>query len=236
MNEPALKLYVYAPNARFVFPYIERELPDVELTDSPTGCDVAVMLSHVDIYGATEGENIDESAPARDAALMAQEQEFIRATGEKGIVIRTADIVGTGMGGFPMNLVRTIARGTFFHFPGNEARRSAVHASDVARFVGLLVARKGEVAHRVYNLTDMDNPTVHDLAEAFAYRLNNKRISNLSTRPQQWFGRKIYGRRLYGLYTTTLTFSAERVREEFGFEPAPVTNYLRTHIYDNDSL
>lgn len=236
MTEQPYKLYVHAPNAAFVMPYIERELPDVEFVDGAAAADLAVMLSHVDVYGVTEGDGTDESAPLQNAALRSDEEDFRRRAGEKGVIVRTADVIGTGMNGFPMALAREIASGRFFHFPGNEARRSVVHASDVARFIALLVSRNGSTAHREYNLTDMSDPTVHDIAEALAFRMNNKRISTLSTRPQQWLGRVWYGRTLYALYTTTVTYSAERVKEEFGFQPVPVTTYVHTHVYDHNSL
>ena len=236
MNDQPFKLHVYAPYSAFVMPYIERELPEVEAVSDAGDADLAVMISHVDVYGLSQGEEVPETAMLRNSSFRKEEEEFCCRAGECGIIIRTADIVGTGMTGFPMDLAKAIASGRFFHFPDNEARRSVVHASDVARFIALLVSRKGTAAHREYNLTDMSDPTIHDIAEALAYRMDNKRISTLSTGPQQWMGRKWYGRKLYALYTTTVTYSAERVKEEFGFEPVPVTKYLRTHVYDHESL
>lgn len=235
MDAELINIYIYAPDSRFVLPYIERELPEAVLTDSAADADLCVMLSHVDVYGRNEGEGIDESAVPLNPVWRERERSFL-AIAPDGMILRTADIVGTGMNGFPMELAKAIASGRFFHFPDNKAHRSVIHASDVARVIAAFVHGGIPEGERIYNVTDLDNPTIHDIAEALAFRMNNKRISTLSTGPQQWMGRKWYGRKLYGLYTTTLTFSGERLRDAIHFEPVAVTRYLRTHVYDHDSL
>ena len=236
MNEPPLRLYIHAPRATFVLPYIERELADVELVDEPKVADMAVMLSHVDIYGQTDGELHDEDTKTRVQDWIRLEEDFSESVNAPAIVLRTADIIGTGMNGFPMELAKMIASGRFFHFPDNEAHRSVIHASEIARAVAAIINKGISTGCHIYNLTDMVHPTVHDIAEALAFRMDNKRISTLSTRPQQWMGRKWYGRKLYALYTTSVTFDSSRFCKDFDFQPVPTIEYMRTHVYDHDSL
>ena len=52
----------------------------------------------------------------------------------------------------------------------------------------------------------------------------------------QWFGRIVYGKSKYALYTTSRTFSCEVLCDDIAFRPTPVCEYLRTHVYDENSL
>lgn len=244
-------VYIHAPEADFVVPYIRRalgvatqlsELSECsELSENPNGDAIAVMLSSGDIYAGSD--MCAEDAPA-DAASpwVASEEAFsnvCRKAGVKGMILRCADIVGTGMNGFPRALAEAIWRGTFFHFPDNEARRSVVHAVDIAEIIRKAAA--GGIPHSdngvtVYNICDGVHPTIHDFAEALAFRMKNKRISTLSTRPQQIMAKLLYGRRRYGLYTSTRTISADALTKDMAYVPTDVCQYLRTHTYDEDSL
>lgn len=235
-------LALYAPEAQFVEPYIRAVLPGVDIRGICDGeADLALMISSTDIYGPGECNLTAETEPVDDTSVWkSREEEFCRTAAAKGlkpVVLRCPDIVGTGMTGFARHLAESIWRGTFLHFPGNEARRSVVHAVDLGRIARALA--DGGLPTReklVYNVTDGENPTIHSLAEAMAYRLGNKRISTLSTRPQQWFGRMVYGKRRYALYTTVRTFSSEALCADLAFSPTPVCEYLRTHVYDENSL
>lgn len=235
-------LALYAPDAQFTEPYIKAALPGVTIQSiDDGGADMALMVSSTDIYGAGELIMVDESSATDDASVWkSRETEFSRAAAAKGlraVILRCPDIIGTGMTGFARHIAEGIWRGTFLHFPGNEARRSVVHAVDLGRIAHALAEGGLPARERlVYNVTDGDNPTIHDLAEAMAYRLGNKRVSTLSTRPQQWFGRIVYGKRKYAMYTTSRTFSCEALCNDIAFSPTPVCDYLRTHVYDENSL
>lgn len=230
-NRPMPRLLVVAPKAEFVLPYIQRQLPDVELVTNPDEpFDHAVMLSSTDVYAAPEGVEIDEFAEVLPGhPLIKEEEKFAALCAErniKGTVLRCAHLVGTGMTGMPMELARKIDRGTFLHIKGNEQRLSAVHASDVAKAVELTLD-----SGMTLNVTDGADPTWHDFAEALAWRINQKRIMTISERWARWR----YNSRLYYLLTHTLTYSSLRLAE-LGFRPTPVCEYLRTHVYDHNSL
>lgn len=247
MNASKPPLFISCPDREFVLPYLERELPKVPLViagnemKSDEQPAAAVMISGTELYIPSEGENLEENTAADGRLpLAAAEVEFTRLASDMGltpVILRCANIIGTGMTGFPHRLAASILQGTFFHFPGNEARLSVVHASEIARLTALIYSRRPQGGNAVvYNVCDSINPTLHDLAEALAFRMDNRRISNLSTRFQRMLGRLFYGRTLYRRYTSTLTFSNARLRNELDFEPCDTLNYMRTHVYDHSSL
>lgn len=241
-------LYIFAPEAEFVLPFIKQLMPKANIhtdADAVSGTpDAAVMLSSCDIYSTGERILADETATLDPQspflAAEARFKEVCRTRAWNGVILRCADIVGTGMTGFTRDLVNAVYRNFFFHFPGNEARRSVVHAIYIAKvvkaiadgaFSGLEGSGTSTPTVQIYNLTDGEHPKIHDLAEAFAFRLNNKRISNLSTGPQQFIGRLIYGKRRYASYTTTRTFNDDAIRKQLNIAPLNVCEYLRTHEY-----
>lgn len=235
------KILIYAPGADFLMPYLRHALPGTLICgpEDADGAELAVMISSCDIYGPGPCVSVDESAGTDNSSpWVSEESTFMKSVSAMpAVVLRCADIVGTGMTGFPRALAESVWRGTFFHFPDNEARRSVVHASDIASIIALMSENLPAGTSAVYNLTDGADPTIHDLAEALAFRMKNKRISTLSTGPQQWFGRKMYGPKRYGDYTTTRTFSSGKLRSDYpSFVPSVVTEYLRTHNYDETSL
>lgn len=252
MEKDPSTLLFFAPGREFVEPYVCRELSgwrivaldaDSLSTAALPAAEAAVMLSGTEVYDVPDGgaDNFDESAPTTSGSpLLNMERDFVNAcvgAGLRPVILRCANTVGTGMTGLPMRLARWIYRGLFFHFPGNEARISAVHACDVAACVAAAAnLPKDDANPLILNLTDGENPTIHDFCEALAYRLSQKRISSLSTRPQQWVAAVIYGKKRMKLLTTTVTFNSQAARNILKTEPVKVTEYLKSHIYDNSSL
>lgn len=202
-----------------------------------------VFLSSVEVYGRKDGENwseadiADPDSPVGHAKLAAEEMlsEWCRERDVKLTILRLPLVVGTGMEGPLRKMVNRIYRGTYQHVAGNEARLSVVHATDVAKAVIDLGKTGG-----TFNLTDGVNPTVHDLAEAFAHRLNDKRIMTLSEkRARRWalmndfIPGSFFTRQELKRMITTLTFSSVKAQEA-GWQPQSVTEYLLTHDYEND--
>lgn len=233
------KVYVSAPGRDFLGPYLHRALAGTEAVDTAVEAARCVMISSTEIYMPSEGVLLDEAAPVdASSEWTAHEEAFVaqcHAAGRKPLILRCADIVGTGMTGRPRKLVEMIWRGTLFHFKGNEARVSAVHATDVAAAVAALVELPEETGG-IFNITDGDNPTFRDFVDSLAYRMKDKRVSTLSTRGQLWLGRLLYGRRLYGSFTRERTFDCSALCRVIDYKPTPVTRYLRTHVYDDSSL
>lgn len=224
------------PGNEFVMPYVDQLLVTADFEQLKKG-DTAIMLSSTDIYEPDSEKIIDEASPLRTtSAWKKSEDDFIQASETRGLkwyIFRAAPIVGTGMNGAIRELAEEIARGLFMHFPGNETQLSVVHASDIARAAEYVLTNN--VDGHIFNLTDNCDPTLHDIAEALAYRMKNKRISTISTLPQQWFMRLIYGRKRMARYTTTVRYSSAAI-QSLGFMPTNVCDYLHTHVYDDNSL
>lgn len=201
MTENKANIKVYIPGREFVLPYIAREMPEfnVELAADSTDCDVVIL---------NPGQQVPDSNS--DVA-----------------VLFCPNIVGTGMNGLPMEIAGRIARGSYYHLGGNEARLSTIHASDVAKAVRLSYKKGGQ-----YIVTDGEDPTFHDFAEALAWRINHKRILTLNSKWVNW----IVSPSLRRIITKDNTFDSSRFFNDFDFHPVPVTEYLRTHVYDEESL
>lgn len=192
---------IYAPNRKFILPYIQREMPDcdISLSSNPADCDVAIL---------NPGDSTEQISP-------------------NSTVLFCPNIVGTGMTGLPMDFAQRIARGSFYHLGNNEARLSTIHATDVAKAVRLSAGAPGQ-----FTVTDCADPTYRDFAEALAWRINHKRILTLNSRWVNW----IISPSLRRIITTDSVVDGNEFARQFGFEPTPVTQYLRTHVYDDESL
>ncbi|MDE6496844.1 MAG: hypothetical protein K2L30_11470 [Duncaniella sp.] len=152
-------------------------------------------------------------------------------------ILRPAHIVGTGMDGIPRQIVNGIARGTYFHVQGNEARISVVHALDVARLARIVAPVGGE-----YRFSDNSNPTVIELAEALSVRVNHKRIPTLSpkwartaSRFGGWLG-GVTGNLLATLTSDNTVSNPTDLSSLKDFEPRNVVDYLSTHKYDENDI
>lgn len=206
-----------------------------------------VFVSSVQVYGKEEGEDYDEStvpAPTTEYGKSKYNAEqFLVEWCEKHSVklsiIRPPLIIGTRMKGSVRSMVNGIYRGYYFHIGGNEARRSVVHATNVSA-----VAKKISSVGGVYNVCDGVSPTVHDLAEALAYRMGNKRIYTISMKKAKFFAKigdllgsvaPVSTEKLTHL-TKTLTFNGDAITKVIDWKPNSVTEYLRTHNYDENSL
>ncbi len=205
-----------------------------------------VYISSTAVYGREEGDGYDESTSAAPVTPYAKSKleiekmltDWCRSHNVTLTILRPALIVGTGMMGVLRETVNSIYRGTYRLIKDNEARRSVIHAVDVARAARIAAPQGG-----IYNLTDLADPTVNDLAEALAYRISNKRIYALDIRRARKVARfcdwipllPLNTRRLRQL-TTSLTFDGRTFCHKFDFTPVSVTDYLHNHVYDENSL
>ena len=215
------------------------------LCDSNNAPGAVVLMSTTDVYGEDEGSLIGEDAPCAGPHHMGHsavevERCVAEYTGRLNTplaILRLPPVVGTGMEGVLRKLVNGIYRGSVVHIEGNDARRSVVHAVDVAKAAYLLAGKTG-----VYNITDGADPTVDELIEGLAHRLDDKRVFTVGAKRAKrmaQLGRILpvaMNPQLYGWMTTTLTFDSSRLRRDTGFEPHSVVEYLMTHDYDESSL
>ncbi len=206
-----------------------------------------VFVSSVQVYGKEVGEGYDEStilSPKTEYGKSKYEaEEFLKEWCKKHFVkltiLRPPMIVGTRMKGLLRTMVNGINRGYYFHIKGNDARRSVIHATDVS-----LVVKKIAPIGGVFNITDGVGPLVYDLAEALAYRIGNKRIYTIPMSLVAFVAKigDLLGEssplttlKLKHL-TETLTFNSDAISKAIDWTPNSVTEYLRTHNYDENSL
>lgn len=141
-------------------------------------------------------------------------------------------IIGTGMTGTGMTLAKAVADGKFMHIKGNEAIIDLVHAVDVARAVALTLGKPGQ-----YTVTDGRNHRIDDLADALAYRINDRRLYTVGPR----WSRFLVMPWLRQLITTDHLLPVAAGYKPLGecvaqFSPVDVVDYLKTHVYDDESL
>lgn len=206
-----------------------------------------VFISTVQVYGKIAGENIDESCELhpiteygkskRDAENYLSQWCFEH--GVKLTILRPVAIIGTGMKGSLRAFVNMIYRGYYYHIKGNQARRSVVHAVDVADAIEKVASVGG-----IYNLSDNKHPQINDLADAIAFRLGNKRIGVLSPKLVKFLCcigditggiLPVTSKRLSQI-TETLTFNSDLISTVVDWHPNDVVNYLRTHNYEEDDF
>ncbi|MDE6278052.1 MAG: hypothetical protein K2M06_08095 [Muribaculaceae bacterium] len=140
------------------------------------------------------------------------------------------EVIATGMDGLGRRLAEDVAAGRFFAIRDTDYPRvRVVHATDVAE-AAFLAAKRG--AAGIWRLDDGAEPTLNELADALAYRMNGKRLYAL---PRKWA-------RLFGVGRKWMRYSCSPApevasfAEAFDFRPTPVCTYLKTHVYDGNSL
>ena len=238
--QPDKTLLALCPGAEFMVKYLAGAFGEqwrvITRPEDGVNIDAAVMLSSTDVYDVTEGSGYAEDTTLKaDSPLVRDEvmyADFCRRRDLPCLILRPANIVGTGMTGLPMRMARGIARGTLMHIRDNSATLSVVHALDVARLSVELQEAPG-----IYNLTDGRHTAVDALIDALAHRLGDKRVGTLRPRWARW----LYGRRYYGILTRSLTFDSSAVRSALtaagrSTEMIDVIQRLNTHRYGQDDI
>lgn len=205
-----------------------------------------VYISSLEVYGRTEGEGLtegtvkDPTSRVGKSKLMAEDllRKWAEERGVILTILRCPPIVGTGMTGPLRQMVNSIYRAAYHHIEDETQRVSVVHAVDVARAAVDLAPIGG-----VYNMTDGVDPSRRELAEAFACRLDGKRIYTLRARRAR-IAARIFDYLPFAAFDSaklaeryrTLTYSADKVIGALGWRPNSVVDYLRNHVYDENSL
>lgn len=242
-DSPRPRLWLFCPGSSFVLPYFERHLGsryDIDTSpDGHTTADHAIMISSVDIYDVDRGTGYNELTPIyAESPWNSYERHFTDLCLKAHVtpvILRCAHIVGTGMTGPVMNLVKALDKGIARHItPPTETVISLVHAVDLPVITDMLLQAQqaGTGTAQIYNVTDGQQTDTDALIEALAHRLNDKRIASVKRRWARW----LMGKTIYRFLSTTLTFSDDRLHNAINYQPTAVTNYLLTHIYDHDSL
>lgn len=209
----------------FITKYIERQLQD-----SPLHPQQKIVHAGTDM-------SYDLTIDVTDSRIT------IEGTHRATVILMLPAVVGTGMGGELGRMAAMINRGTYFHVSGDDARLSVIHATDVGKAVAIALSNPSITG--TYHISDGINPTWHDLAEALAYRMGQKRIYSLTLKRWQrmarWADRlklSQFGSRQLKLITTDAIVDTNQWTIDAGeaWHPTDTTEYLRTHVYDENSL
>lgn len=240
-KEPLPLVGVFYNGKEFLQPYFKRQFEDYEIDGDIFAAlfekrplVYAIMISDADIYNRSEGESLTEDEPADQLSpIYKHEQDFVTQCKESSIpylVLRTANVVATGMNGFPRKMVNGIYRGVYFNIKGNESMMSAVHGVDVA---GVAYKAIRNNVTGIYNCVSPELYQISMFASALGFRMNQKKVFSL---PLRW-ARMIYGKSYFYRLTHTLTFSSQRLTDASGYTGwHNVIDYLQTHVYDHESL
>lgn len=230
---------VYMPEREFLLPYFQRELSDYMVVTAFDAVGeskpaLAVMVSSTDIYNVKAGRELTEETSLLSSSPWREKEEawaeWCARNSLAVTIVRCPEVIGTGMRGLAMRLARGIARGTLLHIRDNEGLISLIHATDVAA-----LAIHPELQGHTVNLTDGTETAMYELIDALAYRLGDKHVLTI-----KWprIARAIYGSEFYDDMTRQLTFSNSLAMCLLGpsVRLNKVTEYLRTHNYNEESL
>ncbi len=206
---PRPRALVILQGREYLHPYLRKAFePDYELEIAAPDAGVASADASVCILAG------GDALPSGAAAMP---------------VIDVPEIVATGMQGLVRRLAREVASGRFFAIRDYEYPRiRVVHAVDLAAAARIAAeaARPGR-----WTLDDGCAPRIDVLADALAFRIKGKRLYTL---PRRWAMLAGVGRFWRGLEYTPAAGAS--FVGEFDFKPHDVCAYLKTHVYDENSL
>ncbi len=199
-----------------------------------------IFISTVAVYGAEQGENIDERYPLNGTTpyalskIQAEQaiQEWCRQHQVKYVILRLPLVVGKNPPGNLGAMLKAIQRGYYLKIKGNEARKSAVLGADVGKLIVHLQGKEG-----IFNLTDGVHPRFAEIEQALEKAtgktikmgISNHWMARLAT-----IGDWLAAIRLPAPLTTaklekltgTLTFNDDLARRELNWNPQPVLPFL----------
>ena len=192
-----------------------------------------IFISSVSVYGRNSGELISENTPleAKDyygLSKIKTEQIVINWCKENNIILtilRLPLVVGKNPPGNLSNLIVAIKNGRYFNIGNGEAKKSMVHAEDIAKYL-LICSKYGGI----YNLTDGQHPTFKEISNKIACELNKKirfnipySVAYIIALILTLFGRfSPYNIKTFNKMTKNLTFSDDLARKTFKWNPTHV--------------
>lgn len=192
-----------------------------------------VFISSVSVYGLESGENITEGAPllATDPygkSKIAAEVLVSNWCNQHNVIctiLRLPLIAGPNPPGNLGFMIKALKGGFYFDIGGGKSKKSIVLATDIALFL-VPASRTGGT----YNLADGEHPTFRMLSKHIANLLGKSYVPNmhywmafLIAKMGDLLGKKapLNSVQLKKI-TATLTFSDQKARLSFGWNPTHV--------------
>lgn len=196
-----------------------------------------VFISTVSVYGLDSGTDISEDHPLNGITPYAKSkilaEEFLVQWCDKNdvklTILRLPLIAGVNPPGNLGAMIRGIKSGLYFSIGKGEARKSMVWAEDVAAAIPKVMKLGG-----IYNLTDGIHPSFNELEAVFSNSLNKRKpmaismtLAKILARVGDLIGNKIpINSDKLEKMTSTLTFSDQKARTGFGWDPSNVSSKL----------
>ena len=192
-----------------------------------------IFISSVSVYGCEEGSLITEDHPLKgkspyaESKILAEEYliKWCKLNSVKLIILRPSLIAGKKPPGNLGAMVNAIRRGYFFTIGGGNTKKSIAMAEDIARLIPLCENKEG-----IYNLCDNYHPSVKELSNIIAKQLGKKEppdipywLAKSTAKIGDLLGEKsIFNTKRLEKLITSLTFSNEKLKKEFNFQPLDV--------------
>lgn len=192
-----------------------------------------VFVSTVAVYGLESGENITEESALLGntpyALSKIQAERFLTEWCSRHNVIltilRPSLIAGPNPPGNLGAMINGLKTGKYLNIGGGKARKSVLMVQDIARLIPLVADKGG-----VYNICDSNNPSFSELENLICKQLNKSGvisipfiIANLIAKIGDLFGsRAPINTVKLSKITKSLTFSNEKAKREFGWQPLDV--------------
>lgn len=200
-----------------------------------------VHASTVTVYGPTNGQVIDESAPLQPDTVYSRtklEGEQVALAAQRvddkplAVVLRLATVYGPRQKGSFQRLVQAQARGLFVPVGDGRNRRTLVHVRDAVEAM-LLAAEHPKAAGRVFNVTDGRVHTMQDILIAICQALGKPAprlhmplgLARVGAAGLEYafalVGREApLTRVMLDKFVEDAAYSGQRIQTELGFRPA----------------
>lgn len=195
-----------------------------------------IFISTVAVYGCEEGEMITEehplegSTPYAKSKIMAEEflQKWCKDNNVILTILRPSLLAGINAPGNLGAMVNGLRKGFYFNIAGGKVKKSIFMAEDIANLIPIVSDKGG-----IYNVCDTYQPTFGEIASSVAKQLG---VSAPKSIPYAlaWcmamignmLGSKapINSSKLRKI-THSLTFSNEKIRKTFNWEPMDVLTH-----------
>lgn len=200
-----------------------------------------IFISTVAVYGRETGDLLAETTslsatdPYGKSKIMAEEA-IIEWGKEHQVtigILRLPLVAGKQPPGNLHKMLKAQKSGYYFEIGKGDAQRSVVVANDVAAIIPKLAEVGG-----IYNLSDGQHPTFHELGQAFAQQLGVKPPHAMPL----WLAKSLalcgeiggnllkrnlpFNQRALSKMTSSLTFSDQKAVKNLTWNPQPVVSYF----------
>lgn len=195
-----------------------------------------VFISTVAVYGLEKGTNINENFPLNaiepyGLSKLKAEMLILDWCNKNNVIcsiLRLPLLIGENPTGNLESMIKGIKKGYYFNVSDGCARKSMVHAKDVASIL-LKVSKIGGV----YNLTDGYHPSVFELSFAIARQFGKIKLINFPYYIARFiaaFGDVVgerfpFNSKKLRKLTSDLTFDDSNARQVLGWKPKNVLDY-----------